>query len=103
MPPKDHPCIVDGCPQEGRNQIGLRCRVAHSGASPFPTKRRTDAIYAIESDAYLCDAHALSGGTYLLTFEPNASKDVTIEVLTHRAIEARTKHITQPDEVTKQR
>jgi hypothetical protein len=97
--PRDHPCIVDGCVQEGRNQIGLRCRVAHSGASPFPNKKRTDAIYAIESDAYLCDTHALSGGTYLLTFEPTDSRDVTIEVLSQRDIEARTKHIKQPDEL----
>ena len=73
--------------------------MAHSGASPFPNKKRTDAIYAIESDAYLCDTHALSGGTYLLTFEPNGSKDVTIEVLAQRSVDARTKHITQPDEV----
>jgi hypothetical protein len=98
MAAKDHPCVVDGCPLEGRNQIGLRVRVAHSGASPFPNKKRTDAIYAIESDAYLCDNHALGGGTYLIAFEADNSKDVTIDVLSHGQAEARTKHITQPDE-----
>jgi hypothetical protein len=99
MPTKDHPCIVEGCVQEGRNQLGLRCRVAHDGASPFPNKKRTDAIYSIESEAYLCDTHALQGGTFLIMFEPDASKEVTIDVLSERTIEARKKHIKQPDEV----
>ena len=98
MPTKDHPCVVDACVHEGRNQIGIRCRVAHSGASPFPTKKRTDAIYSIESDAYLCDTHAMRGGTFLIMFEPSDSKDVTVEVLSEQAIEARTKHIKQPEE-----
>jgi hypothetical protein len=99
MRSKSHACIVEGCVQEGRNQIGLRCRVAHDGASPFPNKKRTDAIYSIESEAYLCDSHALKGGTFLIMFEPNDSQDVTIDVLSQQAIEARTKHIKQPDEV----
>jgi hypothetical protein len=99
MPSKDRPCIVEGCVQEGRNQIGIRCRVAHDGASPFPNKKRTDAIYSIESDAYLCDSHALGGGTFLMMFEPNNSQDVTVEMLSEQAINARTKHIKQPDEV----
>jgi hypothetical protein len=102
VPTKDHPCIVDGCVQEGRNQIGLRCRVAHDGASPFPSKKRTDAIYSIESEAYLCDMHALNGGTYLIAFEPATRDDVTIEVLSSQRIEARTKHIKQPEEFVTQ-
>ena len=99
MADKDRPCIVEGCVQEGRNQVGLRCRVAHAGASPFPRKKRTDAIYSIETDAYLCDTHALKGGTFLIMFEPSDSEDVTVEVLSKQAVEARTKHITQPDEI----
>ena len=97
---KDHPCAVEGCAQEGRNQLGLRCRVAHDGESPFPKKGRTDAIWSIESEAFLCDTHALSGGTFAFVFEPDRSQDVKIEVLSDRAIEARSKHIKQPDELT---
>ncbi len=86
------------CPHPGRNQLGLRRRVAHDGASPFPTKRRTDAIYSIETEAYLCDKHALSGGTFALIFEPDDSQEVKVEVLADRAVEARSKHIKQPEE-----
>jgi hypothetical protein len=99
MPQKDHPCMVDGCTGSGLNQMGLRCRVAHDGASPFPNKKRTDAIFSIETDAYLCDRHALSGGTFLLTFEPDTTQAVKVEVLSERPIAGREKHIKQPDEV----
>ena len=100
MPNQARACIVDGCPLEGRNQIGLRCRVAHDGASPFPSKKRTDAIYSIETDAFLCDGHALGGGTFLIAFEPGSAEDVTVEVLSKQTAEARTKHIKQPDEIS---
>ncbi len=90
--------MVDGCPLEGRNQIGLRCRVAHDGASPFPKKKRTDAIYSIETDAYLCDQHALKGGTFLIAFEPSDREEISVEVLSPRVAEVRTKHIKQPAE-----
>jgi hypothetical protein len=96
---KDHRCVVKDCPREGRNQIGLRCRVAHDGATPFPNKRRTDAIFSIESDAYLCDTHALRGGTFLLMFEPSNTYEATIEVLSEIPVDVRSKHITQPEEV----
>lgn len=99
MSHKDHDCIVAGCSRSGLNQLGLRCRVAHDGATPFPNKRRTDAIYSIETDAYLCDVHALSGGTFLLTFEPDHSEAVKVEVLSEREVVSREKHIKQPDEV----
>jgi hypothetical protein len=99
MSQRSQACIVSGCSGSGLNQIGLRCRVAHDGATPFPTKRRTDAIFSIETDAYLCDVHALSGGTFLMTFEPDKSKAVKVEVLGEGAVAAREKHIKQPDEV----
>jgi hypothetical protein len=95
----DHPCMVDGCSLTGRNQIGIRCRIAHDSATPFPTKGRTDAIFSIEGDAYLCDAHALGGGTIALMFEPDRSGDITVDVLSNRTPDPRSKHIKQPDEV----
>ncbi|HEY7018918.1 MAG TPA: hypothetical protein VH297_10670 [Gaiellaceae bacterium] len=97
---KDRDCIVNDCPYPGRNQLGIRCRVAHDGASPFPNKKRTDAIFSIETDAFLCDKHALSGGTLALMFEPDSSEEVKIEVLADRPVEARSKHIKQPDEIS---
>lgn len=97
---KDHECMVKSCPRPGRNQIGLRVRVAHDGASPFPKKRRTDAMFSIESNAYLCDEHTLSGGTFALIFEPDYTQEVKLEVLAERDVEPRSKHITQPNEVT---
>jgi hypothetical protein len=97
---EDHVCIVEGCPYPGRNQLGIRCRVAHDGASPFPSKKRTDAIFSIETDAFLCDKHSLSGGTLALVFEPDGTQEVKAEVLSDRPVEARSKHIKQPDEVS---
>jgi hypothetical protein len=97
---QDHACMVDNCALPGHNQIGIRCRVAHDGASPFPNKKRTDAIFSIETDAYLCDMHALSGGTFAVMFEPDESRDVRVEVLANRTPEVRSKHIRQPEEVT---
>ena len=76
-----HDCIVPGCSEIGRNQLGVRCRVAHSGASPFPEKRRTHALFSVESDAFLCDAHALNGISLALSVSPNRSQDVGLAVV----------------------
>lgn len=53
-------CIVPGCPAEGVNKLGLRCRVWHNDN---PAKRKTTALWAPDTDAYLCDSHALGGAT----------------------------------------
>jgi hypothetical protein len=94
----EHLCIADGCVLSGKNQIGVRVRVAHDGESPFPHKGRTDAIFSIESDAYLCDKHALGGGTLSLFFEPDDSEDIRIEVAADKPVATRSKHIRQPEE-----
>ena len=93
----DHSCLVPGCPHPGRNQLGVRCRVAHSGASPFPEKRRTDAIFSVESAGFLCDFHALSGGSMKLTFEPDELQEATLgAACRENVVEERTKPIRQP-------
>jgi hypothetical protein len=93
----EHSCLVPGCPHPGRNQLGVRCRVAHSGASPFPEKRRTDAIFSVESAGYLCDAHALEGGKLVLRFEPHDRRNVMIVATSGSGIaEPRSKEIRQP-------
>ena len=74
---KKHSCLVPGCPHPGHNQLGIRCRIAHSGASLFG-KRRTDAVFSVESSGFLCDRHALAGGRMLLMFEPDGSKQATL-------------------------
>jgi hypothetical protein len=92
-----HECLVPGCPLPGHNQLGVRCRVAHSGASPFPNKRRTDAIWSVESAGYLCDQHALAGGRMRLTFEPDGSQEASITAASgEHVVEERSKPIRQP-------
>jgi hypothetical protein len=95
--PQSHACLVPGCSSPGRNQLGVRCRVAHSGASPFPEKRRTDALFSVESAAFLCDSHALCGGYLLLMFEPNETEQATIVAASgENEVEERSKPIKQP-------
>ena len=74
------PCIVPGCRREGRNLLGVRCRVWHDGPAPRG-KRKTDAIWAPNTDAYLCDEHALGGATISLLYEPNDSQVTTVHVI----------------------
>jgi hypothetical protein len=96
----DHSCIVPGCVQTGRNQFGVRCRVAHGGATPFPEKRRTDAMFSIEGAAFLCDRHALGGGSMTLVFTPNASQEAALVVASGENIsDERVKPIRQPFEL----
>jgi len=93
----EHSCAVPNCVRPGRNQIGVRCRVAHSGASPFPNKRRTDAFWSLESPMYLCDEHSLAGGRVQLAFEPAGTHEIVVESECLGAIyEDRAKPIRQP-------
>ena len=66
---------------------------------PIP-QQEAHGRHLIETDAFLCDKHALSGGTLALLFEPDDTEDVKVEVLANRPVEARSKHIKQPDEVS---
>lgn len=56
-----HECIVPGCKREGRNRLGVRCRIAHDGPTLFPEKGKTAALFSPDADAFLCDQHALGG------------------------------------------
>ena len=95
-----HSCLVPGCVNEGRNQIGIRCRIAHSGETPFPNKRRTDALFSIESDAYLCDAHALGGVSLALAVTPNRSQEASLGVVCGSEMtQLRSVSINQPENV----
>lgn len=94
---RTHDCVVPNCPEPGRNQIGVRCRIAHSGESPFPEKSRTHALFSIESDAYLCDRHALRGVSLALAVSPNATQEASLGVICGTTMtEVRTVEIKQP-------
>ena len=43
-------CIIDGCSNEGVHNFGVRCR-----------RPNTSAIWAPNTNAYLCDEHAEQG------------------------------------------
>ena len=91
-----HDCIVPSCRREGRNRLGVRCRIAHDGPTLFPSKGKTSALFSPDAEAYLCDHHALGGGQITLLFEPNASKEITIRVIAATTVEERTTEIKQP-------
>lgn len=63
------PCIVPGCTSEGRNYLALRLR-----------KPSTRAVWAPNSDAFLCKAHAEGGGKFTLIVDPRTTRDVEVEV-----------------------
>lgn len=71
-------CLVTGCRQEGRNKLGVRCRVWHDG---HPTKQKTDAVWAPDIEAYLCDTHAVSGARITLQYEANTSQAISVRAV----------------------
>lgn len=74
------PCVIPGCPKTGKHRLGIRCRIM-SEPSPVPGKGKTDALWSVESDAYLCDVHALAGIDVTLLLEANKSKSASVRVL----------------------
>jgi hypothetical protein len=73
-------CAIPDCPSSGKHRLGVRCRVAEE-PSPIPGKGKTDALWSVETDAYLCDQHALAGVDVTLMLEPNTSGSVSVRVL----------------------
>lgn len=76
-------CIVPGCNQEGVNKLGVRCRVWHHG---HPTKRKTTALWAPDTDAFLCDCHATSGATITLIYETDESRGIRTQVFSAQKV-----------------
>jgi hypothetical protein len=84
-----HECIVPGCRQEGRNKLGIRCRVWHDG--PYTHgKGKTAALWAPDTDAFLCDEHALGGASITILHEPNDSGKTAVRVIAASHVDART-------------
>lgn len=79
-------CVVPGCTGEGRNKLGVRCRVWHHGR---PGKAKTSALWSPDAEAYLCDEHALCGANITLLYEPNRSGEIAIRVIAAAHVERR--------------
>ena len=64
--------------------------------SPIEGKKKTDALWSIESDAYLCDTHSLSGVDVTMIIAGNKSRSVSLRALADgRAGEPRRRPIRQ--------
>jgi hypothetical protein len=85
-----HRCVVPGCPNPGRNKLGVRCRVWHDQANAPHGKGKTAALWAPDAEAYLCDAHAMGGAHMTLLFEPDGSNHTTIRVIGSTTVDERT-------------
>jgi len=62
-------CIVPGCNNHARHNIGIRVR-----------KPSTRAIWAPNTDAYLCDEHATCGMDIAINMTPNSSGTISTHV-----------------------
>jgi hypothetical protein len=62
-------CVVPGCPREGRNNLGVRLR-----------RPDTTAIWAPNTQAYVCDSHAESGARLLVFYEATETDEVEVDV-----------------------
>jgi hypothetical protein len=60
-------CLIPGCGNPARNKLGLRCR-----------KPTTRAVWAPDSEAYLCKQHAEGGVHITVMIEPAQTKTVTV-------------------------
>jgi hypothetical protein len=74
------PCVISDCPDTGKHRLGVRCRIMDE-PSPVPGKKKTHALWSVESDAYLCDVHALAGIDITLLLETNTSSSASVRVL----------------------
>ena len=58
-------CLIPGCPNNARNKLAIRCR-----------KPSTLAVWAPDSQAYLCKQHAEGGVDIVVTVEPTGMGSV---------------------------
>ena len=80
--------MIPSCTKDGKHRLGVRCRVM-TEPSPVEGKGKTDALWSAESDAYLCDAHAISGIDITLLLEPTTTKVVSVSVVGPPGAQAR--------------
>jgi hypothetical protein len=62
-------CIVPGCARDAQNNLGVRLR-----------RPDTSAIWAPNTEAFVCDYHALSGAQIEVLYESTETSDVEVSV-----------------------
>jgi hypothetical protein len=62
-------CIVPQCTRDATNNLGIRLR-----------RRDTSAIWAPNTEAHVCDHHAVSGARLNVFYEATATGEVEIHV-----------------------
>jgi hypothetical protein len=72
-------CVVPGCAREALNNLGIRLR-----------RPDTSAIWAPNSEAYVCDIHAESGARLTLYYEATEADQVEVRVHGAKSAAART-------------
>ena len=76
-------CLIDGCPYDARNKLAVRCR-----------KPSTRAVWAPDSEAYLCKKHAEDGVEIVVHIDATAMASVkTTYVSGGRRSQSRTTQI----------
>jgi hypothetical protein len=61
-------CLVPGCGNDAKNRLAIRCR-----------KPSTLAVWAPDSDAYLCKQHAEGGVRVTVDIEPMTTGAVQVD------------------------
>jgi hypothetical protein len=69
-------CIITGCTNPGRHNLGVRLRRTVSTAAGAPSS----AIWAPNTDGFFCDHHATSGVRITLLIEATTSGAVETTV-----------------------
>jgi hypothetical protein len=72
-------CLIPGCTNNGEHNISIRCR-----------RPDTSAIWAPNTEAFLCDDHAAQGYTIDITLVPAAAQTITTNVTAGGHVETRT-------------
>ena len=62
-------CIIQGCPNNAKHNLGIRCR-----------RPDTSAIWAPNCNAFLCNEHAENGCLIEINIIPNNSGQITTNV-----------------------
>jgi hypothetical protein len=64
------PCVIPGCQNRADHNFGVRLR-----------RPDTSAIWAPNTEAFLCDAHASQGLRITVIFEPNGTRSIETRVV----------------------
>ena len=62
-------CVVPGCPREAGNNLGVRLR-----------RPDTSAIWAPNTEGYVCDVHAEAGARITLLYEATTNDEIEVHV-----------------------